>query len=51
MADLAQLSPKDLLQELEEELDQNQAMQRELSELAEETVQKAKDQFEEALRS
>ncbi len=51
LADLAQLSPEDLLQELEEELDQNQAMQRELSELAEEIVQKAKDQVEEALRS
>jgi hypothetical protein len=48
LANLAHLSPEELLEELEEELDQNQAMQRELSDIAQTTVDEAKEQLEEA---
>ena len=49
LADLAKLAPKDLLEELEEELKSNKAMQQELSDLAQDTVEDANDQIEDAL--
>lgn len=49
LADLAQLAPEELLEELVEELDQNQVMQHELSDLAQETVEEAKEELEQAL--
>jgi len=49
LADLAKLAPEDLLEELEEELKSNKAMQQELSDLAQDTVEDANDQLEDAL--
>ena len=50
LADLAQLAPDQLIEELEKELDQNQAMQRELSDLSQDTVEDAQKQLEEAVK-
>ena len=49
LADLAKLAPEDLLQKLEEELKSNKAMQQELSDLAQDTVEDANKQLEDAL--
>ena len=49
LADLAKLTPEELLEELEEELENNDAMQRELSDLAEDTVENANEKLEDAL--
>jgi hypothetical protein len=49
LADLAKLAPEDLLEELEEELKSNKAMQQELSDLAQDTVEDANDQLKDAL--
>lgn len=48
LADLAKLSPKKLLEELEGELKQNQIMQRELSDITLDTLEQAKEQLVEA---
>lgn len=49
LAELAQLAPQQLIEELEKELDQNQAMQRELSDLSQDTVEHAEKQLEDAV--
>lgn len=48
LSQLAALSPKELLEELEVELKQNPTMQRELSDIALDTVERAKKQLEDA---
>ena len=48
LAELAKLSPEELLEELEEELTQNKPMQQELSDIAEDAVEEAQQVLEEA---
>ena len=49
LADLAKLTAEELLEELEEELESNDAMQRELSDLAQDSVENANEKLEDAL--
>ena len=49
LADLAQLAPEKLLAALEKELEKNDPMKRELSDLAQDTVEQAKEQLQETL--
>ena len=46
LAELAQLSPEELLRELEEELAENQPMQKEVSEIAEDALADAQETLE-----